>query len=50
MVLICIKQHLGNDWRMKKLSNTEAEVKKSVAYKKERVSHKRYYWFIKLDL
>ena len=32
MLMICIKQHLSNI--MKKLSNTEADFKKSVAYKK----------------
>ena len=33
---ICIKQHLKNIWSyfMKELSNTEAELKKSVAYRK----------------
>ena len=31
-LMICIKQHLSNI--MKKLSNTEADFKKSVAYKK----------------
>ena len=31
MMVICIKQHLSN---MKNLSNTEAELEKSVAYKK----------------
>ena len=36
MMLICIKQHLSNIWSSI-LSNTEAELKKSVAYKKERV-------------
>ena len=34
MMAICIKQHLK---LMRKLSNTEAELKKSVAYKKTRV-------------
>ena len=36
MMLICIKQHLSNIWSSihKKLSNTETELKKSVAYKK----------------
>ena len=35
-MLICIKQHLNNMWNSihEKLSNTEAELKKSVAYKK----------------
>ena len=38
-MLICVKQHLSIIWSlkfefMKKLSNTEAELKKSVAYKK----------------
>ena len=32
IMLICVKQHLSSI--MKKLSNTEAELKKSVAYKK----------------
>ena len=38
MVLICIKQHLSNIWSSihEKLSNTEAELKKSVAYIKKR--------------
>ena len=36
MILICFKQHLSNILS-KKLSNTEAELKKSVAYKKKRV-------------
>ena len=33
---VCIKQHLSNIWSSvhEKLSNTEAELKKSVAYKK----------------
>ena len=54
MMLICIKQHhshksvsydYGNTQAtfeaqfMKKLSNTEAGLKKSVAYKKKRVVH-----------
>ena len=36
MIVICIKQHLSNTWSSvhEKLSNTEAELKKSVAYKK----------------
>ena len=36
MVLACIKQHLSNIWSSihKKLSNTEAELKERVAYKK----------------
>ena len=36
MMVICIKQHLSNFevQFMKKLSNTEAQLKKSVAYKK----------------
>ena len=36
MITICIKQHLSNIWSrfMKKLSSTEAEFVKSVAYKK----------------
>ena len=35
-MVICIKQHLSNFevQFMKKLSNTEAQLKKSVAYKK----------------
>ena len=34
MMLICIKQHLNNIWSSihEKVSNTEAEFKKSVAY------------------
>ena len=40
--LKCIKQHLSNTWSSnhEKLSNTEAELKKSVAYKKKRVCFK----------
>ena len=40
MMLICIKQHLSNIWSSvhEKLSNTEAELKKNVAYKKKRVT------------
>ena len=36
MMLICIKQHLSNSWSSihEKQSNTEAELKKCVAYKK----------------
>ena len=36
MMIIYIKQKLSNIWSsiMKKLSNTEAKLKKSVAYKK----------------
>ena len=36
MIITCIKQHLSNIWSssMKKLSSIEAELKKSVAYKK----------------
>ena len=36
MMAMCIKQHLNNslDQLMKKLSNTEAELKNIVAYKK----------------
>ena len=36
MMVIDIKQHLSNIWSsiQEKLSNTEAELKKSVAYKK----------------
>ena len=42
-MLICIKQHLSNIWRSvhEKLSYTEAELKKNVAYtvyKKNRVT------------
>ena len=39
MMLICTKQHLNNIEAqfMRKLSNTEFELKKSVAYKKERL-------------
>ena len=35
-MLICIKQHLSNIWSsiQEKLRNTEAELKKSDAYKK----------------
>ena len=40
IVLICIKQHLSNIWSSitNKLSNIEAELKKSVAYKKACIS------------
>ena len=36
MMAISNKQHLSNIWNevMKKLSNTEGELKKSIAYKK----------------
>ena len=36
MMAISNKQHLSSIWNevMKKLSNTEAELKKSIAYKK----------------
>ena len=36
MMLLCNKQDLSNIWTsiMKKLSNTEAELKKRVVYKK----------------
>ena len=39
MMVKCIKQYLSNIEAqfMKKLSNTDAELKKSVAYKKQRV-------------
>ena len=39
MMLVCIKQHQATFQAqfMKKLSNTEAELKKSDAYKKKRV-------------
>ena len=39
MMLLCIKQHLSKIEISiyKKLSNTEAELKKSVAYKRKRV-------------
>ena len=42
MMLIGIKQHLSNIWSSihEMLSNSEAELKKSVAYKKKRVSQK----------
>ena len=36
MVPTCIKQHLSSIWSSK-LSNTEAELKKLIAYKKKRV-------------
>ena len=37
MTVMCNKQHLSNIWSStyEKLSNTEAELKKSVAYKKK---------------
>ena len=40
MMVICIKQHLSNIWNqfMKKLSNTQAELEKSVAYKRKPVN------------
>ena len=36
MMAICIKQHLSNIWSLihEKISNTEAELKKTIAYKK----------------
>ena len=35
MMIICMKQYLSNNFLfMKKLSNTEAELKKRVVYKK----------------
>ena len=39
MMLICINQHLRNIWSSiyRKLSNIEAELKKSVAHKKKSV-------------
>ena len=39
MMVTCIKQHLSNIWSSihEKLSNTESQLKKSVAYKKKRV-------------
>ena len=43
-VFVCIKQHLSNLWSSiyEKLSNTEAELKKSVAYiRKKRVMDKK---------
>ena len=42
MILISIKQHLSNVWILflEKLSNTEAELKKSVTYKKELVFYR----------
>ena len=47
MMLVCIKQHQATFQAqfMKKLSNTEAELKKSDAYKKACVfsSHKCYF-------
>ena len=46
-MLICIKQHLSNIAQfIKKLSNTEADLKKSVSYMKKSVSvyfTKRYF-------
>ena len=41
VMLICIKQHLSNIWSsiIKKLSNTEDELKKNVAYKKTCSAH-----------
>ena len=42
----CINQHLSTSEAqlMKKLSNTEAELKKSVAYKKGRSSLKSFFF------
>ena len=39
MIVICFKQHLSKMWRSidERVSNTETELKKSVAYKKKRV-------------
>ena len=40
MMAVCIKQHLKASFEtrfMKKLSNTESKLKKSVVYKKKRV-------------
>ena len=39
MMVLCIKQKLSNIWssnheKVKKLSNTDTELKKSIAYKK----------------
>ena len=41
MMLICTKQHLSNICGSihEKVSNTAAELKKGVAYKKKRVTH-----------
>ena len=38
MMVMCNKQHLSNIWSWihEKVSNTEAELKKNVAYKKKR--------------
>ena len=61
MIVICIKQRLTTFEAqfMKKLSNTEAELKKSVAYKKKRLSRlsiplftrkfRKTYYFVVLD-
>ena len=35
MMLICIKQHVSNIWRSIHESNTDAQLKKSVAYRKK---------------
>ena len=42
ITLICIKQHLSNIWSSihEKINNTETELKKSVAYKKKRLTSK----------
>ena len=40
MLFLCIKQNLSNIWNsiQENLSNTEAELKKSIAYKKNHVA------------
>ena len=42
ITLICIKQHLSNIWSSiyEKINNNETELKKSVAYKKKRLTSK----------
>ena len=54
VILICIKQHLSNIKAefMEKLSNTEAELKKSIAYKKACSNNRAGIWkmFYKKDV
>ena len=51
MMLLYIKQHLSNIWSPihEKLSNTEAELKNTVAYKKKRVLNQLNHASIILD-
>ena len=43
-MIVCIKQHLSNIWSSI-YENTEAELEKSVTYKKERVSGDKFKFF-----